>query len=35
MDFAPTVAARLGVSLPDVEGNPITALLQSSAASTG
>ncbi len=29
MDFAPTIAALLGVTLPDVDGSPIAALLRS------
>jgi predicted AlkP superfamily phosphohydrolase/phosphomutase len=33
MDFAPTVAARLGIPLADVEGEPIAAVLPSSVAS--
>ncbi|MBI1815264.1 MAG: alkaline phosphatase family protein [Deltaproteobacteria bacterium] len=28
MDFAPTIAALLGVTLPDVDGSPIAALLR-------
>jgi predicted AlkP superfamily phosphohydrolase/phosphomutase len=33
MDFAPTVAALLEVSLPDVDGKPITAVLPAGAPS--
>jgi predicted AlkP superfamily phosphohydrolase/phosphomutase len=33
MDFAPTVAALLGVSLADVDGKPIPAVLRTNATS--